>query len=152
MEKSSIAVVQLNRIASEGPSTGLEKEDVTNPPDASTIDPADISKMNTIPTPFNISNFRGPPTPLEICMPVIACEEMHPEVEEKEKAVTENRIVDFQSPDTVASRVKIYIQRWGRVVPVHPVQFLHNILTKRGYDYHFIHTVNEKKRYSLSFM
>lgn len=150
---NSVAIAQINRIPSDGLSTSLEKEDAGNQLDQEVVDAniassvmKDIQEINKIPTSFNITSFRGPPTPLEICMPVMLCEEEHPEVADRENATEENALINYQSPTVVASRVKIHLQRWGRVVPIHPVQFLHNILVNRGYEYNFIPTMAEKRK------
>lgn len=73
-----------------------------------------------------ISSFRGPRTPLEICLPVIMAEEC----DDDEVSDEEN----VHHPLVVTSRVSKWIQRWGQVVAVPPNEFLQSILKHRGYD------------------
>ncbi len=90
-----------------------------------------------------IKEFRGPPTPLQLCLPVVTGEEIHPQFTE---SVQSNGDDPFHNPLIIPKRVTMFVQRWGRVVAMDPVIFLHNILEKRGYDTDFIPNASPERR------
>ena len=102
------------------------------------------SKVDNAITSAFIANFKGPPTPIEICMSIITgLEKFHdycfPEMETDE------------DDERVSKKVLHYVQRWGRVVPVHPLEFLKSILKHRGYQHEFVSSLSlESRRYSHS--
>lgn len=89
-----------------------------------------------------IKEFRGPPTTLQLCLPVLTGIDTHPQYSER---TSTNEKGEFHKPLVVAQRVAMYVQRWGRVVPIDPVVFLHNILEKRGYETELIATCGQRK-------
>lgn len=97
------------------------------------------SKVDNAITSAFIANFKGPPTPIEICMSIITgLEKFHdycfPEMETDE------------DDEMVSKKVLHYVQRWGRVVPVHPLEFLKNILKHRGYQHEFVPSLSLESR------
>lgn len=83
-----------------------------------------------------IPKFIGPPTPLDICLPVIKLTDKNPHCEEDE---------NIYNPSEVQKRVKIIVQRWGRVVPIDPEIFLLRILESRGYETEFVSAISQRK-------
>jgi hypothetical protein len=66
---------------------------------------------------------------LDVCVKVIKAEQRNETVVVKNGV--EREVFDVA---IVSERVSTWVQRWGKVVPVPPVEFLHNILTYRGYE------------------
>lgn len=86
---------------------------------------------------FSMLQFKGPPTPIELCAAVIDCKQPNADVSSSSSSnenSTDERLRDRWVPANVTKYVYSYIQRWGRVVPVHPEQFLQRILQSRGYE------------------
>lgn len=66
---------------------------------------------------------------LDVCVRVIKAEQRNETVVVKDGV--EREVFDIT---LVAERVTTWVHRWGKVLPVPPVEFLHNILTYRGYE------------------
>lgn len=54
---------------------------------------------------------------------------------------------DIRGPYLVNDRVEILSKAWNGVLPIHPVQFLLNILTSRGYNIDFIDACSSLDRW-----
>jgi hypothetical protein len=92
-----------------------------------------------------VKEFRGPPTPLQLCLPVLIGREPHPQYAESAESE------DFHNPVVVPNRVSIFVQRWGRVVAMSPVLFLQQILESRGYETEFISPcTSDQRRYHVT--
>jgi hypothetical protein len=74
---------------------------------------------------------------LDVCAKVIRAEQRNETV-----VVKDGEERDVFDSSIVTERVFLWIQRWGKVLPVPPVEFLHNILTYRGYDTRLIPSLN----------
>eukprot|EP01040_Poterioochromonas_malhamensis_P003977 gene3977-4254_t len=123
----------------ETPGSATKRPGSTITQNLTTSQTKENGKVENIASTF-IANFRGPPTPLEICTPVIMGKENHPEIEE---ALAD---MDSHDPSVVTKRVNLFIHRWGRVVPIPPDQFFKNILQKRGYSEEFVPALSPEIR------
>lgn len=84
---------------------------------------------------------------LDVCGKVIKAEQRNETVVVKDGV--EREVFDVT---LVTERVSTWVQRWGRVLPVPPVEFLHNILTCRGYETRPIPSLTKfENRYALYF-
>lgn len=91
----------------------------------------------------SLNQYRTAQTVLDLSMSVITAEQRNFDNRPDTEKTGE---FDVHHPSIVSGRVVSWVQRWGRVIPIPPDQFLQNILKHRGYDCSYITSINQFHR------